>query len=567
MKLEEEQHSLALWAQRCIREGLIHQLIDPHFRTQMSPYCLKVFVEVAMKCLRNYSKDRPTMEDVVGTLESLELALAAQKRSSSWTEEAISINGGADNEQIVCGLNNEPLSVKRPKSTITKLVQSMVVTAKGKDLQRKKPKDHGLDSSAGASSWWWPWKPSTNSTKKPNGRRLPPLPEDLCRHFSLAEIQAATNNFDCNLIIRHGSIGELYKGYIDNGSLVVVIRRLKPGSHLARQCWDKVAILAELHHINLLSPIGYCGDGGEMILVYDYLGNGSLHDHLFGMHNDPLPWKRRLEICIGIGQGLQYLHAGTRHTVIHCDIKSANVLLDHNWVPKFSFLKSSILLEPSSMATAEIIGGTFGYEALECIKDPVTEKIDVYSLGIVLLQVLSGLDVSGTNWTSVDYFRSCVNRKCVDPTVLQYRHLVSYFRGCIDRKCIVHIIDPYLMGKIPPECFWVYVKVLWSCLHYQGFKRPSMDDVVRRLQLALQLLETSGDNIRFGGESEVDKTDMSYKEVVAQAYNDALFSDSKPFFIDSDCFAPSTSQLGRASRVPFNLCKKHSDYCPCNLSR
>lgn len=155
---------------------------------------------------------------------------------------------------------------------------------------------------------------------------MPPLLEDLCRHLSLAEIQAATNNFDCKLSIEHGSIGRSYKGYVDNGSLVVVITRLKPILDGARYCWDKVEILAELHHINLLSPIGYCSDEGEMILVYNHLGNGSVHDHLFGMHNDPLPWKRRLEICFGIGQGLRHLHAGTRHTVIYRDINSACIL-------------------------------------------------------------------------------------------------------------------------------------------------------------------------------------------------------------------------------------------------
>ncbi|KAG5527702.1 hypothetical protein RHGRI_028593 [Rhododendron griersonianum] len=561
IKLEEEQRSLALWAQHCIREGIVHQIIDPHLKTRILPNCLKLFVEVAMKCLHNYSKDRPTMDDVV---RSLELALAAQESSISCTNEAISIDGGADNGQIfdadvqclespIYGLDNTPLSVKRTKLTITKLVQSMVVTFKGKDLQKKKAKDLGSDSPGGGSTWWWQWKPSTHSTKKPNGKRLPPLLEDLCRHLSLAEIQAATNNFDCKLSIEHGSIGRSYKGYIDNGRLAVVIRRYEPGSHEACQCWDNLEILAELRHINLLSPIGYCCDKGEMILVYNYLGNGSLHDHLFGMHTDPLPWKRRLEICIGIGQGLQHLHAGTRHAVV-LSVRACNILLDHDWVPKVSSdLDTFYVLEPSSVSTIEAI---------------VNEKFDVYSFGVVLVGVLSGLKAWSNNWPSEDYRIHCMDRKCIDP----YFHIgEEYFKSCMDRKCIDHIIDPYLMGRIPPDCFREFVKLCWSCLLNQGIKRPSMADVVGRLQLVLQLLETSDDHIQFGGESEGYTIEMSHKEVVAQAYHNALFNDSEPFLIDSDWFDPNATQMSFPD--PVNLYEMScatlddSDYCSSNLAR
>ncbi|PSS30526.1 Receptor-like protein kinase [Actinidia chinensis var. chinensis] len=564
MGLEEEQHSLALWAQHCIREGTIHHIIDPNLRTQISPSCLKVFVEVSKKCLCNYSKDRPSMDDVVG---SLELALAAQASSGSYKEGGAFGVGGADNKQIdgimqlggadlqgvespVFEQDHTPLSNKRAELTITKADQSMALAAKDKDVQRKKVKDYGPD---GGLSWWWRWNPFRQSSKKE--KRLPPQLEDLCRYLSLAEIRMATNNFDCNNIIGgSGHTGNLYKGYIDNGRLVVAIKRFEIRSRWARQCWANIEILAELRHINLLSPIGYCSDEGEMILVYGYLGNGSLRNHLHGMHNHshPLTWKRRLEICIGLARGLQYLHEGTRHTIIHRDITLSNILFDLDWVPKVSNLMFSKVLQPSSMATngefTSAVFGTYGYMAPEYMKTCyVTEKLDVYSLGVVLLEVLSGSPATnpiphpGIYWPPVSYFKSCMNRKCID--------------------CV---IDPSLIGKITPECLREYVKIIWSCLLDQAIKRPSMSEVVGMLQRVLQLLENSADHVQFSFTSEDDPTETSFRAAAIQAYDTALFNDTG-FMVTDTSGTSSSTALYPIETSTANL--DDSDYYSSNLAR
>ncbi|XP_057482773.1 receptor-like protein kinase FERONIA [Actinidia eriantha] len=528
MGLEEEQHSLALWAQHCTSAGMIHHIIDPELRTQISPNCLNVFVEIAKKCLCNYSKDRPNMGDVV---RSLEIALAAQASSVSFKEEgAISVVGadnkqidgtiqlgGADLQPVECPVfeqDHTPLSNKRAELTITKEDQSMALAAKDKDEQRKKVKNNDPD---GGSSLWSRWNPFRKSPKKVKENRLPPQLEDLCRYLSLAEIRMATNNFHRNNIIEFPN---LYKGYIDNGSLVVAIER----------------------------------DEGETILVYSYLGNRSLRNHLCGMqnHNHPLTWKRRLEICIGVARGLQYLHEGTRHTIIHSDIKTSNILLDLDWVPKVSDFMFSKVLEPSSMATngksTSRICGTLGYMAPEyAITGYVTEKIDVYSLGVVLLEVLSGSRATNPiphpdiDWPPVSYFKRCMNRKCIDS-----------------------VIDPSLIGKITPECLREYVKIIWSCLIDQAIKRPLMSEVFGMLQHVLLLLETSTDHVQFSRTSEDDPTETSFREAAIQAYNTALFNDTG--FMATDTSSTSSSTAFDPSEMSCaNL--DDSDYYSSNLAR
>ncbi|KAJ0100560.1 hypothetical protein Patl1_21679 [Pistacia atlantica] len=155
-------------------------------------------------------------------------------------------------------------------------------------------KDWG-SSTAGTSFW----APFSNSTTKSTKSRGSSLPSDLCTYLSLSEIKAATNNFDVVFIIGVGGFGNVYMGYINDGSTPVAIKRLNLGSQQgALEFNAEIDLLSRLRHLHLVSLIGYCNDHGEMILVYDYMSRGTLRDHLYNSDNPPLPWNQRLEICI-----------------------------------------------------------------------------------------------------------------------------------------------------------------------------------------------------------------------------------------------------------------------------
>ncbi|GJT33907.1 kinase RLK-Pelle-CrRLK1L-1 family protein [Tanacetum coccineum] len=218
-----------------------------------------------------------------------------------------------------------------------------------------------------------------------------------CRQFTFAEIQLATENFDESLVIGHGGFGKVYQGTIIYGAtpLTAAIKRLdSTSSQGASEFWAEVKMLSRLRHSHLVSLIGYCNDGQEMILVYEYVPNGTLADRLH-KRRAPLTWVRRLKICIGAARGLDYLHtdAGTKPRVIHRDVKSTYILLDNKWVAKisdFGLSKIGPTNQPSTYVNT-LVRGTFGYiDPDYFLTGRLTRKSDVYAFGVVLFEVLSG---------------------------------------------------------------------------------------------------------------------------------------------------------------------------------
>ena len=317
---------------------------------------------------------------------------------------------------------------------------------------------------------------TADNLSKTKNIELPSLPLHLCRYFTIAEIRAATNNFDDVFIIGVGGFGNVYKGFID-GSTPVAIKRLKSGSQQgANEFMNEIELLPQLRHIHLVSLVGYCNDDTEMILIYEFMQHGTLCEYLYGSNNQPLPWKQRLDILLGAARGLHYLHAEVKHKIIHRDVKSTNILLDDKWVAKVSDFGLS-KVGPTGISTTHVstmVKGSLGYLDPEYyMLQRLTLKSDGYSFGVVLLEVL------------------CARPPLVRDLDKKTASLVCWFQRCFDEGvAIKQIVDPFLRDSIRDECLEHYCKLALSCLHDDGTQRPSMSQVVGDLEFALRLVET-----------------------------------------------------------------------------
>ncbi|XP_054811270.1 receptor-like protein kinase FERONIA [Prosopis cineraria] len=323
-------------------------------------------------------------------------------------------------------------------------------------------------------SWWGQKTVAMSKTRKTQGTSL--LSSDLCRVFSIDEIRAATNNFDDIFIIGFGGFGNVYKSYIDEGTIPVAIKRLKQGSQQGLQEFQtEIEMLSQLRHNHLVSLIGYCNEGNEMILVYEFMANGTLREHLYNSDHHSLSWIQRLEICIGAARGIHYLHTGTKHAIIHRDIKSTNILIDEKWMAKISDFglskvgPSGILRSNINIST--VVKGSIGYLDPEyCMCQRLTEKSDVYSFGVVLLEVL-----------------------CGRPPILraverQQQNLAEWVRRCVHEGEIGPAVDPFLRESMRPDCIEAYIEIALKCVANDGNERPAMGDVMLGLEFVLEML-------------------------------------------------------------------------------
>ncbi|XP_078156453.1 protein kinase superfamily protein [Carex rostrata] len=296
--------------------------------------------------------------------------------------------------------------------------------------------------------------------------------------FTFRELAAATRNFRPECFLGEGGFGRVYKGHLESTGQVVAIKQLnRDGLQGNREFLVEVLMLSLLHHPNLVNLIGYCADGDQRLLVYEYMPFGSLEDHLHDLPPDKetLDWNMRMKIAAGAAKGLEYLHDKASPPVIYRDFKSSNILLDETFHPKlsdFGLAKLGPVGDKSHVSTR--VMGTYGYCAPEyAMTGQLTVKSDVYSFGVVLLELITG-------------------RKAIDSTRPHgEQNLVSWARPLFnDRRKLPKMADPRLEGRYPMRGLYQALAVASMCIQSEAASRPLIADVVTALSyLASQMYD------------------------------------------------------------------------------
>ncbi|KAM0835676.1 hypothetical protein ACQ4PT_062784 [Festuca glaucescens] len=300
--------------------------------------------------------------------------------------------------------------------------------------------------------------------------------------FKFVEIDKATNGFDDSAVLGEGGFGCVYQGTLEDGTTVAVKVLKRFDGQGEREFLAEVEMLGRLHHRNLVKLLGICVEENARCLVYELIPNGSVESHLHGVDRDiaPLDWNARMKIALGAGRALAYLHEDSSPCVIHRDFKSSNILLEHDFTPKVSdFGLARTARGEGNQHISTRVMGTFGYVAPEyAMTGHLLVKSDVYSYGVVLLELLTG-------------------RKPVDMSQpAGQESLVAWARPYLTNVVSLRqAVDPLLSPNVPLDNVAKAAAIASMCVQPEVAHRPSMSEVV----LALKLVCSEGDEVLGSG--------------------------------------------------------------------
>ncbi|KAG7579328.1 Protein kinase domain, partial [Arabidopsis thaliana x Arabidopsis arenosa] len=293
--------------------------------------------------------------------------------------------------------------------------------------------------------------------------------------FTSRELEKATENFSLNRILGQGGQGTVYKGMLGDGRIVAVKKSKVVDEDKLEEFINEVVILSQINHRNIVKLLGCCLETDVPILVYEFIPNGNLFEHLHEELEDytMTTWEVRLRIAVEIAGALSYLHSAASSPIYHRDVKSTNIMLDEKYRAKVSDFGTSRSVTVDHTHLTTVVSGTVGYVDPEYFQSSqFTDKSDVYSFGVVLVELITGEK-------SISFLRSQENRT-----------LATYFIHTMKENTLFDIIDPRIRDGCKLNQVAAAAKIARKCLNLKGRKRPSMREVSMELE---KIRSSSGD--------------------------------------------------------------------------
>uniref|UniRef100_A0A7N0UDD0 non-specific serine/threonine protein kinase n=1 Tax=Kalanchoe fedtschenkoi TaxID=63787 RepID=A0A7N0UDD0_KALFE len=372
-----------------------------------------------------------------------------------------------------------------------------------------------------------------------SGTRQPPLPPPSPTMalgfnqstFTYDELAAATGGFAQSNLLGQGGFGYVHKGVLPNGKEVAV-KSLKTGSGQGeREFQAEVEIISRVHHRHLVSLVGYCIAGGQRMLVYEFVPNNTLEYHLHGQGRPVMDWPSRLRIALGSAKGLAYLHEDCHPRIIHRDIKAANILIDHNFEAMVADFGLAKLSNDTNTHVSTRVMGTFGYLAPEyAASGKLTEKSDVFSFGVMLLELITGkrpVDNTSDEDSLVDWARPILARALED--------------GNYDE-----IVDPRLGNNYDHQEMGRLIACAAASVRHSARRRPKMSQIARALEGDVSL-DALNEAVKGAGQSSTYSSSSDYDTM---AYNNDMAKFRKTALASAEFsgeYSGSTGEFGHTS--------------------
>ncbi|KAK3135030.1 hypothetical protein QOZ80_5BG0413750 [Eleusine coracana subsp. coracana] len=381
--------------------------------------------------------------------------------------------------------------------------------------------------------------PTNNAVKPQNETPMSHVPNSDAslrlenRRFTYKELETITDKFQ--RVLGRGGFGYVYDGFLEDGTQVAVKLRSDSSNQGIKEFLAEAQVLTRIHHKNLVSMIGYCKDGDYMALVYEYMPEGTLQEHISGnaRNRGLLGWRQRLKIAVESAQGLEYLHKGCNPPLIHRDVKATNILLNAKLEAKIADfgLTKAFNRENDNHISSNTLVGTLGYvdPEYQTTLQP-TVKSDVYSFGVVLLELITG--------------RPAILR---DPETTS---IIQWARQRLARGNIEGVVDPRMHGAHDVNSVWKAADIALKCTAHASAQRPTMTDVVAQLQECLELENARVENGDVNSGFYTSSTSDPYSSYNTHA--DGQFTDvsqsSTAFEVEHNFGRVPTMATGPAAR-------------------